>query len=438
MPDAPSTLLVIFGISGDLSHRYLLPAIAQLQSAGQLPKKFNILGVSRRELKSKEILTTPRLQRLAQALKFELVQMDMESAKDYIYLSRKIKGFNTDQTMFYFAVPPGSVLGIVTQLGQARLNGSKTKLLMEKPFGTDLASAKKLIKGVDRYFSEDQVYRIDHYLAKGMSQNISVFLGGNSLFRQIWNKKHISSIEVVVAEDIGVHGREKFYEQTGALRDVLQNHALQLVALTIAEPCSSVFGFEEVPGRRLRALKSLSLGRNKAIRAQYNSYTKEVDSPTSTTETFAAIEVYSSLKKWRGVPIRVYTGKKLNGKYTEIRVNFKKTSQDQTNRLLIKIQPQEGIELDLLVKAPGYDSKLEMEKLEFDYYKQAQQLPGAYEQVLLEAIRSKQQLFAGSREVLECWRLLRPVLRSWSKSAKGLKKYQPGTSPEVITAEWDR
>lgn len=438
---APPTLLVIFGISGDLARRYLLPALTEVHLAGQLPGDFSVLGLSRRNLQNSELFITPKLKTLAKRIKFNLMQMDMTSPDDFRILSKEIRTHQAKQIIFYFAVPPEGVQSIISQLGEAGLNTADIKLLMEKPFGIDLNSAKKVIDEVAEYFKEEQVYRIDHYLAKEVVQNISVFLGGNVLFRDVWSNKYISSVDVIVAEKIAIEGRAKFYEQTGALRDIVQNHALQMAALTIADPCSSVFEFEELPAHRLKALKSFSLASSvekSAFRAQYKGYRTEVENPHSSTETFAAIKINSSLPKWKGIPINIITGKNLDAKSTKIQVNFKKTHEAQANKLIIRIQPHEGIELDLWVKEPGYERKLKKLKLAFDYdHHFNTRLPDAYEQVLLEAIRSNQHLFASSQEVLEAWRILQPVLANWSKSpAKELCIYEPGSKYQQIIAGW--
>lgn len=430
------TILVVFGISGDLSHRYLLPALAELSKARKLSPNFKLWGISRRNLKTEEVFNTPKLLELSKKVEISLHQMNMDSQTDFRVLKQTLKTYKPQQVVFYFAVPPESVANIISRLGQAGLNQSHVKLLLEKPFGTDYKSAKQVIGDTAKYFSEYQVYRIDHYLAKEMAQNISVFLGGNILFRDVWSNKFISSIDIVVAEKIGIEGRVKFYEQTGALRDIVQNHALQLAALTIAEPCSSVFEFEELPQRRYKALKSFKL-KGIARRAQYSSYKKEVGQSRSKTETFVELTVESSLKKWKGVPIRITTGKSLNEKLTEIQINFTKTHEAQANRLVLRVQPREGIDLDLWVKEPGYERKLKKLNLEFDYRRHFKHLPDAYEQVLVEALRSNKHLFASSQEIVAAWKILQPILNSWSKSSsKPIKTYANGSSIKEVTAGW--
>jgi len=363
--------------------------------------------------------------------------MDYENPAEYQKLKTKLGQLDCDQIIFYFAVPPDAVLPIVQKLGEARLNSSKYKLLMEKPFGADLASAKKLVAAANRHFDEDQIYRIDHYLAKEMVQNVAVFLGSNALFRHVWDNSFIDYVEIVVAEKIGVEGRAGFYEQTGALRDIVQSHLLQLAALTLMEPCPHDYDFSDLPQRRLAALKQMSVDKRHLaqtlVRGQYRGYAKEVGNPSSLVETFVALRLESADPRWQNVPIYLATGKKLDQKLTQIRVNFKKDSQSEANRLTLRIQPREGIELELWVKQPGYERRLQKRSLSFNYEQDFEErLPDAYEQVIVDAIRGSHSLFAGSQEVLESWRILQPVLDYWRRQTDAPRLYAPGSSVEQV------
>lgn len=432
----PATILVIFGITGDLSHRYLLPALSQIAADKQLPSDFRIVGISRREINAKALF---RDNEKGLAAHTETLQMDMESLDSYGHLKDKLEsvsaGFNArPEIIYYLSVPPGAVLAIVEHLGKAGLNSTNAKLLLEKPFGIDLESAQKLIAETQKHFPEDQVYRIDHYLAKEMAQNIVVFLGSNTLFRNVWSNQFIEKIEIDGAEKIGIEGRE-FYDATGALRDLVQSHLLQLAALTLMEPCSGVFEFTELPIRRLAALKSLKLSKGQpAVRGQYKGYKDEVNNSDSETETFAALWVESADPRWRGIPIRLATGKRLDEKLTEIRVYFKKTDDSEENLLMLRVQPQEAIELQLWVKQPGYERRLQKLPLEFTYKRHFGRLPEAYEQVLVDAMQSNHSLFASSQEVLESWRILKPVQQKWQKTSRGIKTYKPGSTIEEVLA----
>jgi glucose-6-phosphate 1-dehydrogenase len=349
--------------------------------------------------------------------------VDYEQAGGYLKLQAKLDELASEQVIFYFAVPPGAVPPIIAHLGQAGLNTPIHRLLMEKPFGSDLVSAQKLIAETNKYFKEDQVYRIDHYLAKEMAQNIAVFLGSNALFRDVWSNRFIEKIEIVVEESIGVEGRAHFYEQTGALRDIVQSHLLQLTALILMDPCPDVFDFSMMRSRRLEALKQLSVVPKSVIKGQYQGYADEVDNPGSKIETFVSLELTSDDAKWRGVPIHLLTGKKLEQRLTEVRVFFKKSQAAQTNLLRLRVQPKEGIEIDLWVKKPGYDQELQKMPLDFSYQQHYGRLPDAYEQVIVDAVRGRANLFAAS------WEILQPVLDNWDNR---LIIYKPGANAQEI------
>jgi glucose-6-phosphate 1-dehydrogenase len=434
-PDLPATILVIFGITGDLSHRYLLPALAEIANNNKLPHEFKIIGVSRREIDLNEVLGG----KLECLRPFALsLQMDVDSPDSYLALKNKIaearSGYNTQpEIIFYLSVPPAGVLPIIEHLGNSGLNTSDSKLLLEKPFGTNLESAQKLVGDTQKHFPESQVYRIDHYLAKEMAQNIVVFLGSNALFRKVWNNQFIEKIEIEAAEKISIEGRVNFYEGTGALRDIVQSHLMQLAALTLMDPCDHLFNFNDLPLRRLDALNSLKLIDNQVVRGQYEGYKQEVSNPDSQTETFVSVGLESMHPRWQGVPITLTTGKNLNEKRTEIRVYFKQVDESEGNLLTLRVQPDEAIVLQLWVKQPGYERKLQKIPHEFTYSKHFNRLPDAYEQVLIDAIQSNHILFASSGEVLASWAVLQPVHDKWQAGSSDIVIYKPGsTSGEVI------
>jgi glucose-6-phosphate 1-dehydrogenase len=424
----PATTLVILGVSGDLSQRYLLPALAEICQSSEVRARLNILGVSRRQLDAKEAVPAKAA---GMADRFEVLRMDYGQAGEYKKLKDKLERLGAEQVIFYFAVPPQAVLPIIRCLGSSGLNASKYRLLMEKPFGTDLASARQLIKEISEHFKEEQVYRIDHYLAKEMAQNLTVFLGSNAIFRDVWNGQFIEKIEIAAEEHIGIEKRAEFWEQTGTLRDFVQSHLMQLAALVLMEPCPDVFDFSMVRGRRLEALRDLQLDNSKpVIKGQYQDYRQEVGNPDSQTETFVSLVLESANLKWKGVPIRLTTGKKLKEKLTEIRVYFKKTQSAQTNLLRLRIQPREAIELELWVKKPGYEQDLQKLPLDFSYQQHFRHLPDAYEQVIVDAIRSRSNLFASSDEVLASWETLQPLIDKWDEHK--LTIYKPGQTADAI------
>lgn len=423
------TKLVIFGISGDLSRRKLLPALQKITSSGQF-NELEIIGVSRRELNMKELLIASVGSTDLEARSSSFL-MDMANIVDYQRLKKHLNLQSGDQLLIYLSVPPVATHQIVSLLGEAGLNTPNGKLLLEKPFGIDLVSAQDMHEHIDRYFEDTQVYRIDHYLAKEMAQNIAAFRSGNALFHYVWNNQAIDSIEVIATETIDIEGRVQFYEQTGALRDVVQGHLMQLLALVIME-LPGELSWDEIPHRRLEALRQLQpADPAKACRGQYEGYQTEVGSQGSTTETFVSVELSSSDPRWHGVPLWLTTGKALDKKTTEIRINFTKTHEAQRNRLVFRIQPNEGVEIDVVAKAPGYERQLETRPLSF-LYPEAAVLPEAYEQVVVDAIRSHKSLFTSSEEVRQSWRVLQPLLDSWSMNQQPFILYAKGSPTHTI------
>jgi glucose-6-phosphate 1-dehydrogenase len=418
------TKLVIFGITGDLSTRKLLPALAQIISTSDFDD-LSVIGVSRQKVDVTELLVT----KLGDAMLAERITgftMDTSDLSDYKRLKSAIALGKDEQLLLYLSVPPGASAQIVELLGQAGLNTSSTKLLLEKPFGVDLESAKQMINHVAKYYDETQVYRIDHYLAKEMTQNIIAFRGGNALFDHVWNNDAIEKIEVVALEEIGIQGRVQFYEQTGALRDVLQGHLMQLLALILMDIPRGM-DWSDASKMRLEALDQVEIAEpSKAVRGQYEPYGNEVDNPDSIVETFAAVTLHSRDDNWHGVPLVLASGKAMDRKTTEIRVHFRKSHEAQTNCLTFNIQPHEGVEIELFTKRPGYDHELETQTLSFMYPEETK-LPDAYEQVIVDAIRSRKSLFATSEEVIRSWEILAPIQRHWAKDKKDLKIYKTGT-----------
>ena len=424
------TLLVIFGITGDLAQRKLIPALGHMHEEGFL-EHTSIIGVSRRPLDVAEIVADDGLRE-----RFSSLTMDVADPAAYVDLRRSLeaRGAHHDDTqvIFYLSVPPHAAVPIAEQLGQAGLNGSHVKLLLEKPFGVDLASAHAAVESIGRYFTEDQLYRIDHYLAKEMVQNIIAFRSRNAIFRHLWSNEFIDRIEIVSSETLGIEGRAVFYEQTGALRDVLQNHLMQLMALVLMD-VSQGMEVDDIPGRRLAALRAIVPIRpdqfdQQVQRGQYRGYAEEAGNPGSVVETYAAVTLYSDDPRWRGVPVRLVTGKALREKTTEIRVYFKQTHTAESNRLVMHIQPKEGVEIDLVAKKAGYEKEYERVALGFDYRAQAGRPIEAYERVLVDALLSDKSLFTGADEVLEAWRILQPVQARWEMSDEDLPVYAIGSS----------
>ena len=423
------TKLLIFGITGDLSTRKLLPALKEIYATGELDD-LSIIGVSLREVNVPELLISS-LGDTDLADKVSIFSMDLAESGDYLRLKKSIALGDDEQLIVYLSVPPSAATSIVDFMGAAGINTPNVKILFEKPFGVDLASAQDAIARTARYYHEDQLYRIDHYLAKEMAQNIVAFRGGNALFGSIWNDNFIEAIEIIATEKIGIEGRSEFYEQTGALRDFVQGHLMQLLALTLMD-IPHDFDWKELPELRLKALEQLQpADPAKAVRAQYEGYQAEAGNPGSLTETFVSLELESNQPRWLDVPILLTTGKALDSKTTEIRIHLKKFHEAQSNTIVFRIQPNEGIDIELFTKKPGYDREFETRHLDL-LLPEDTKLPDAYEQVIVDAIRSHKNLFTGSDEVLRSWEILKPVQDAWNMDNRPLKQYAPQSRIEDI------
>lgn len=455
VPLDPSCI-VIFGISGDLSKRYLLPALFHLTKVGLLNSQTTIIGISRQSITTDELLDgvdlhhgEPEDPADGEALarlhdQITMVRLDLENADDYRQLRNHLDQIEQERgiclnRLFYLSIPPKAFNGVIENIGAAGLNGScshgttKSRLLVEKPFGYNLESAQALIDETAKVFTEDQLFRIDHYLAKETVQNILTFRFENPIFESLWSHDHIASIEIYAGEQIGIMGRKVFYEPLGALRDFIQSHLLQLLAIvTMDQP-------EQLDSAHIHAKKQAVMEAivpvnmavdQQVIRGQYETYRSEVENPESVTETFAAIRVAIDNDRWRDVPITVWTGKGLAEKRTEIVVTFK-NGQRPPNKLRFRISPNEGIEIELFAKKPGYAVDLQTARMDFSYDSSFNDFahPNAYERVLVDAIRGDHTLFATSQEVIASWRVVQPVLDSWSQSdGSDLVHYVMGTS----------
>ncbi|MEO8863095.1 MAG: glucose-6-phosphate dehydrogenase [Candidatus Saccharimonadales bacterium] len=451
-------ILVIFGMTGDLAKRKLLPSLYQLADSHMLPESFKIVGISRRDTKvddiidliksslSKADLKKPSHEETIKWLRESLtiVHMDMTQPDDYSVLKQKLDAIEDSvgvclNRLFYLAIPSTLFRGVIRRLGSEDLNHgcqhgvAESRVLIEKPFGYDLVSAEELIHTLAESFDIEQIYRIDHYLAKDTAQNILTFRFENPLLTSTWDNKHISHIIISATESIDIEGRATFYDQIGALRDLVQSHLLQILALvTMEKPIDSTA--ERIHESKVNLLNQVLPPKADrmavdAIRGQYENYQSEVSNPKSQTETYAAIKLYIDNDRWEGVPIYIRTGKSLKEKVTEVTMVFYDTDPpDCENRLTIRIQPNEGIALSLRIKKPGFEDKIENINLDF-YYKSLSETTHheAYERVLVDAIRGDKTLFATSHEVLASWRIIEPILQAWGQDQSPLYKYKAGS-----------
>lgn len=459
----PPTCLIIFGISGDLAQRKLLPALCDLAQHGYLPDSFRLVGISRKELDTDTLFAQlgarhPRLNSIHWDWlkdRTTLTQMDLLNHDDYIELGHQLEAIENTassclQRLFYLAIPAQTYAPIIEHLGDASLqqgcsHGHKSRLLIEKPFGYDLESAKELIVLIRSIFAEEQTFRIDHYLAKETVQNILTFRFKNALFRKAWDNSHISSVIIRAHEEIGIENRGNFYEQTGALRDLIQSHLLQMLALiTMHEPASD--GTADIHQCKTAALHAIHPVRpdnvaSHTIRGQYEGYADEIGNQSSATETYAAIKLFSADPAWHGIPLILETGKALPAKTIAIAVQFDDNStQSHTNTLTFTVQPSEGITMRFNAKQPGLTNQTEEVEMHFDY-KSGFSIPKqgleAYVRVIADAMRGDRLLFATSEEVLAAWTIIQPVLDEWQKDAIDMVQYAHGSLPKTNPAFWN-
>ncbi len=462
------TILVIFGITGDLSRQKLIPALFHLHRKGMLPKLFQIIGFSRQELTDADLRV--RVKEIVGALSKDDVAM-LESflqlftyrqgffnrkqgyAKLAEYLGRTDDAWKIcSNKLFYLAVPPQYYPKIFTNLASTGLTEpcspeeGWTRVIVEKPFGKNLRTAQGIDERLGKLFNEEQIYRIDHYLGKETVQNILAFRFSNSFLEPAWDRNSIESIHVRLWEEIGVDRRGEFYDGVGALRDVGQNHLLQMLALFTMERPKN-FSAEEVRRGRYEALRALKIIPLKEIplqtvRAQYEAYetTKGVKS-NSKTETYFKITASLQSPRFKGVPIYLEAGKKMPEAKAEIVVVFKPRSPYLCNTLdgsrcanvlRYKIQPDEGVSLSFWVKRPGSDMAVEEKDFSFNYRASYDKhlFIEPYEKLILDTIQGNQTLFVSTDEIKASWRFIDPIVRAWKKNLAPLSIYAPGTVPE--------
>lgn len=447
-------IIIIFGITGDLAQRKLLPALYNLKRKDRLPEQFRIVGISRQDVNVASIYNSLPEHMAGKeydesivrylADNTEMVQLDMENTNDYVSLKARLHDITSELgggvgRLYYLSIPAQAFKTVVSNLGETDHNlpfhedAERPRILVEKPFGYDTASAQELIDVTTKSFGEEQTYRIDHYLAKETAQNILTFRFQNPLFQSVWNTRHIDSIDIVAHETIGIENRVAFYEQTGALRDILQSHLLQLLALITMEQPAQLDSVN-IHKAKLRLLQSIATiepedVNERAVRGQYESYRREVNNPESTTETFARLQLDIDNEQWCGVNISLETGKGLSEKLAEVRVHFRPTAEASgTNELIFRLQPREGITMLLQAKQPGLDNETRVVEMDFDYGKYVGNAAEAYERVIIDAIRGDQSLFASSAEVLCSWRIIENVLAAWERNGDRLRIYPDGAS----------
>ena len=436
----PDQDIVIIGATGDLSRRKLLPALYNLAVHGELPAKGKIIGLARRGISDEEFRERAR----EAVAEFSRSGIDDHAWGDFAerlsFLQLDGKAFqqlagqaSQEARLIYLAIPPAATVPIVKGLGEHGL-GAGARLVLEKPFGLDLASARELSQALFGVADESRIFRIDHYLAKETVQNILVFRFANAMFERVWNRDAVEDVQITVAESIGVEDRGAFYDEVGALRDVLQNHVLQMLALMMMEPPVS-FDAESIRDEKTKVLRAVRpVAPGDVIRGQYTAgrieggevsgYRQEAGvRPDSRTETFVAMHLSIDNWRWAGVPICVRTGKRLSQRTTQVEIAFKYApaacfegtgvSFLHPNHLTLSIQPEERIQLEFLTKVPGPEMALKQVPMSFAYAESfATPAPEAYERLLHDAMVGDQTLFVREDSVEQAWAIVEPVLRS--------------------------
>ena len=456
--------LVFFGGTGDLTWRKLMPALFQAFRHGKLPADGRILAVARDDrsdedyrrfirerfvdAESSKRPSEEEFARFAALLHYR--RMDLSQPADYAGLKAWIDDRGADTVVMYLATSPHLFPVICEQLGAAGLNGPQVRVVLEKPLGHDLSSAQEINRVVRSVFTERQAFRIDHYLGKPSVQNLMALRFANALFEPLWRRESIANIQITLAEAIGVGTRGDFYDRTGALRDMVQNHALQLLTMIAMEP-PSTNDADAIRDEKLKVLKSLkpftaeSVGRD-VLRGQYKAgtldghavpgYLEEQKVPAgSHCETFVALRTEVQNWRWAGVPFYLRTGKRLAARDAQIVVNFRPVPHPifpgaaQANKLVIKLQPEDGLELHLMAaKGSGTSDALSPVSLDLDFDKAfPSERVGAYERLLLDAIAGRLNLFVRSDEQEQAWRWVEPVLEAWRRDSSDLKTYAAGS-----------
>jgi len=460
--------MVIFGANGDLTKRKLLPALYRLAYERRLPTSFAIIGNSRTEMTDDAFR-----EKMHEAVKHFLedspfdedlwksfatnihyVAGDLNDTKLYQNLGAKLKELGRKNVLYYLSTQPSYYPVVVGHLGAAKLGSTDLekkednepwrRIVIEKPFGHDLASARALNDAVHKVFPENEVYRIDHYLGKETVQNIIAFRFGNGIFEPLWNRRYVNHVQITAAESIGVEGRGAYYQEAGALRDMIQNHLLQVTATVAMEP-SAVFEPDAVRDERAKLLRSIKIMRPEevpdyAVAGQYRGFREEpgVD-PESQTDTFAAATFFIDNWRWAGVPFYIRSGKKLPKRVTDIAIHFNdaphalfSTSDGgpptHPNLLILRIQPEEGISLRFVSKQPGSGMLLRPVSMDFNYGTSfGERSPSAYETLLIDVMKGDPTLYTRQDMVEASWRAVQPILDNWKSQKFDFPNYEPGT-----------
>lgn len=473
--------IVIFGGSGDLALRKLLPALYYLEADGLMNGVQSILSTGRSTMSSEDYanIVSQKLQdyivaddwqaevwnRFAKRLTY--VPLDAKNAADYFRLGESIEAYNNRSKLFYLATLPSLYGDICENLASANLIPSESRVVLEKPIGHDLESCQAINESVAQVFDEKSIFRIDHYLGKETVQNLIALRFGNALFAPLWNNHHIDNVQITVSETVGLEGRSSYYAQVGALRDMVQNHLLQLMCLVAMEPPNSLIA-DAIRDEKVKVIRALSNFNRKdvsqyTVRGQYaigaidgqtvQGFLEEVECcGTSDTETFVAIRASINNWRWSGVPFYLRTGKRMSTRYSEIVIEFKPqafsifSANDASqlgNRLVIRLQPEENIKLYMMNKKPGLGREMRLQPIPLDLTASQQNVKNrtydAYERLFLDIINNDQTLFMRRDEVEAAWQWADSIISNWQKIKMTPRAYMAGSmGPGSATALTER
>jgi glucose-6-phosphate 1-dehydrogenase len=456
--------IIVFGGDGDLALRKIYPALFHRQIDGQLLCEYNIVAITRKNPKDSSFFDdlTKFLKESTNELdidkdihefssKIQLIEAPEASVEGYKNLSEYASKYPNYQNIFYFSTPSSAFGPISKALKESGLVNKKSKVVLEKPLGYSLESSKSINEEITKTFTEQQIYRIDHYLGKETVQNLMVLRFANNLFERAWDSEHIDNIQITVSESLGVEKRASYYDNSGALLDMVQNHLLQLLCLVAMEPPHTLEA-EEVRNEKLKVLRALRLFNKKTVQSdtvkgQYTrgfangkevqSYLEDIEKFNSKTETFVAIKTYVDNWRWKEVPFYLRTGKRMLKRYSEIVINFKEVRHNifpskeklNNNKLIIRLQPEERIELVQMTKIPGpggYRYKPIALKLDYlDSFKE--RFPEAYERLIIDVIRGNQTLFMSQNELDAAWTWIESITSNWKASGQTNILYEAGT-----------